>query len=334
MRPILQTALLAAAAPAAIAAVSLLAADVGRAGPAPKPDLAARAVMQSPAPPTQRYRARDGAELAYRFFAPKDAAAAPPVVAILLHGSAGNNRNMTAVGDALAAAGVPAFAPDERGQGLSGRRGDIDYIGQLDDDLAELVAVVRSRYPTARLVLAGHSSGGGFALRVAGEPLGRQFSRFVLLAPYLGVNAVSTNPDSGWARADMPRIVMLTALNGIGVTAFNGLTTVRFNTPPNAEQLGLTSAWSYRMMNNYGPRGITQLGGRPAYCADADNAPAPIVVIAGADDEQMRAGRYVEAFGGVARPPAVELVPGVSHLGVLADPRAVALTVAAIKAAQ
>jgi alpha-beta hydrolase superfamily lysophospholipase len=255
------------------------------------------------------------------------------VVAILLHGSAGNNRNMTAVGDALAAAGVPAYAPDERGQGLSGRRGDIDYIGQLDDDLADFVATIRQRYPTARLALVGHSSGGGFVLRVAGEPLGRQFSGFVLLAPYLGAAAISTNPDSGWARADIPRIAVLTALNGFGVTAFNGLTTIRFNLPPNAAERDLTGAWSFRMMSNYGPRGITQLSGRPAYCDDAARAPAPIVVIAGTEDEQMRSDRYAEVFKDIAKPPRIELVPGVSHLGVLADPRAIALTVAAVEAA-
>jgi alpha-beta hydrolase superfamily lysophospholipase len=296
-------------------------------------DPTARAVMLAPAPPVERYRARDGATLAFRRFTPAGASA-PPVVAIVLHGSSGDSRNLTRLGEALARAGVPAFAPDERGQGLSGRRGDIDYVGQLDDDLADFIAVVRRAYPNAKLVLAGHSSGGGFTLRVAGEPLGRQFSRFVLIAPYLGRRAPSTNTNNGWVSPNVPLIVLLAGLNQMGVTAFNGLTTVKFNLPPGAvSDLGVTPSWSYRMMNNYGPRGETQLGGEPCYLEDARRAAAPIVVVAGAADEQMRADRYADAFKGLPRPVSVELAPGVRHMEAVSDPASVDLVVAAIKAA-
>lgn len=317
----------------ALAATSSLATACAAAQPAPSADTAARAVMLIPAPPVQRYRARDGAQLAFREFEPATRIAQPRVVAIVFHGSAGDSRNLTVLGQALAAAGVPAFTPDVRGQGLSGRHGDIDYIGQLDDDLADLVGLVRDKYPNARLVLAGHSSGGGFVLRVAGEPLGRGFSRFVLISPYLGIHSPSTNQASGWSRPDAPRIVALAALNQLGVTRFNGLTTVRFNLPPGAvRELGVTPAWSYRMMDNFGPRGQAQLTGEPAYLADAAHAASPITVVAGAADEQMHASRYAEAFKGLAHPPAIELAPGVRHMEVLSDPRSVPMIVSAIEA--
>jgi pimeloyl-ACP methyl ester carboxylesterase len=294
-------------------------------------DPAAQAVMRMPAPSVLRYRARDGAALAYRAFEGGPESGSPPVVAILLHGSAGSSLNMTVLGEALAEAGVPAFALDARGQGLSGRRGDIDYIGQHDDDLADFLAVARKAYPNARLVLVGHSAGGGFALHVAGAPGGRQFSRFVLLAPVLGRLAPTDRPDAGWAKPDIARIVGLSGLNAIGVTAFNRLTTVTFALPPGAEALGLTRNWSYRMMVDYGPSGITRISGRPAYLQDAARSPAPIVVVAGAADEQFRADRYGAAFAGLSRPVAVELAPGVNHMGVVSDPRAVPLIVRAVK---
>jgi alpha-beta hydrolase superfamily lysophospholipase len=299
----------------------------------PKLDPAVAAVMLTPAPPVQRYRARDGAELAYRAFAAADAAADPPVVAILVHGSSGNSRNMTVLGEALAGAGVPAFAIDVRGQGLSGRCGDVDYVGQLDDDLADFVKVVRQRYPAARLALVGHSSGGGFALRVAGEPLGRAFSRFVLVAPVLGRMAPSTNADAGWARLDMPRIVALAGLNHLGITAFNGLRVVSFNLPPEASRLGVTPGWSYRMTDNFGPHGQMQLIGEPAYRVDAAHAPAPIALVVGSADEQFHADRYAEAFAGLAKPPKVEIAPGVSHMGAVSDPASVELIVKAVREA-
>jgi alpha-beta hydrolase superfamily lysophospholipase len=314
---------------AALGLMAVSAASPAAAPPPRAPDPGAQAVMASPAPPVLRYRARDGALLAYRAFAPD--AAQPAVVAILMHGSGGSSLNMTVLGEALARAGVAAFAPDARGQGLSGRRGDIDYIGQQDDDLADFVAVVRRAYPNARLALVGHSAGGGFVLRIAGEAEGRLFSRFVLLSPVLGRLAAVNRPDAGWARPNMPLIAVLAGLNQIGVTAFNGARAVSFNLAPGAEALGMTGSWSYRMMSNYGPRGQTQLFGRPAYWLDAAKAPAPIVVVAGAADEQFYADRYAAAFAGL--PVSVTLAPGVSHMGVVSDPRAAPLVVEAVKAA-
>jgi alpha-beta hydrolase superfamily lysophospholipase len=299
------------------------------AGAAPVQPLEAAAVMRLPAPPILRYRARDGSALAYRAFAPAPSTSPPAVVAILMHGSAGSSLNMTVLGEALAQAGVPAFALDVRGQGLSGRRGDIDYIGQQDDDLADFAAVARKAYPGARLVLVGHSSGGGFVLRVAGEAEGRLFSRFVLLAPVLGRLAPTTRPDAGWARPDVPRIALLAGLSQIGVTAFNGAQVLDFNLPPGSGGLGLTRVWSFRMLSNYGPRGQMQLFGRPAYWTDASRAAAPVVVVAGTADEQFYADRYTTAFAGL--PVRVELAPGVDHMGILSDPRAVPMVVAAVE---
>jgi alpha-beta hydrolase superfamily lysophospholipase len=86
-------------------------------------------------------------------------------------------------------------------------RGDIGYAGQLENDLEDLVAVVRKTSPNEPLTLLGHSAGGGFALRVASSPIQNLFARTVLLAPYLGYDAPTNRPSSGgWASADIPRI--------------------------------------------------------------------------------------------------------------------------------
>ena len=50
----------------------------------------------------------------------------------------------------LAAHGVETFAVDMRGHGTSGTRGDIGYVGQLEDDLADFVAVLRKAVPSRR----------------------------------------------------------------------------------------------------------------------------------------------------------------------------------------
>jgi pimeloyl-ACP methyl ester carboxylesterase len=238
---------------------------------------------------------------------------------------------MNVLGRALAAAGTPAYAPDIRGQGLSGRRGDIDYIGQQEDDLADLIALIRKRFPNAKLVLAGHSSGGGFALRVAGEPVGRAFSRFVLLAPQLGHNAISTRPGAGgWVSVYGPRIAALTTLNRFGISAFNGLPVLAFALPEGSEREHLTRFWSYRMVNNFGPHGETNLV-PGAYRQDAERAPGPVSLLVGAHDESFYANRYAAAFAGVRPSVSVQILPGVGHMGLVSDPSAIPSVIAAIQ---
>ena len=294
-------------------------------------DVAVASERSQPMAPIQRFPARDGAALAYRSYLPAGVGS-PPIVVVMIHGSGGSGRDLNVLGRALAQDGIPAFAPDIRGEGQSGRRGDIDYIGQQEDDLADLTRlVVRRTYPGARLVLVGHSSGGGFALRVAGEPVGRAFSRFVLLSPNLGHLAVSTRPAAGgWVSTYIPRIIGLRILGRLGVHAFDGLPVLGFAVP----KVGITSVptahWSYRMMMNFGPHGETDL--RPgAYKRDVDRAPGPVEVLSGAKDEIFYADRYVQALAGTTPAVKVQVLPGVTHMGLVSQPVAVAAVIAAVK---
>src|SRR2546430_15745313 len=168
-------------------------------------------------PAVERFQARDGSWLGFRHYA----AGGTPTgrAAIVIHGSSGSSGGtIHALSPALAAHGVETFAVDMRGHGTSGTRGDIGYVGQLEDDLADFVALVRNTIPDAPLTLLGHSAGGGFALRVAASPIQNLFARTILLAPYLGYNAPTNRPDSGgWASADLPPIAALTMLPRIGI---------------------------------------------------------------------------------------------------------------------
>src|SRR5882672_5456050 len=181
---------------AALLLTALVAAPLTR----PPPPLAsisntARAVDRSTMPDIERFQARDGTGLAYRHYPARGAAVER--VAVLVHGSSGSSTSIHALADALAARGVETFAVDIRGHGASGARGDLGYVGQLEHDLVDFVAVVRKTSPDAPLTLLGHSAGGGFALRVAASPIQNLFARTVLLAPYLGYMAPTNRPDSG-----------------------------------------------------------------------------------------------------------------------------------------
>jgi alpha-beta hydrolase superfamily lysophospholipase len=267
-------------------------------------------------PAIERFQGRDGTWLGFRHYG----AGGTPTgrVAIVIHGSSGSSGGtIHALSQALAAHGVETFAVDMRGHGTSGTRGDIGYVGQLEDDLADFVAVLRKTVPSAPLTLVGHSSGGGFALRVAGSPIQNLFERFVLLAPYLGYDAPTTRPSSGgWARADIPRIVGLTALRAIGINCCEALPVLALAVPPNSEKT-LVSTYTDRLMRNFAVR--------DDFRRDLAAATRPLTIICGADDELLFADKYAEAVRGAAAAVDVRVLDGINHMGIVGAPKAVSI---------
>ena len=275
---------------------------------------AARSVDRSTMPELERFSARDGTNLAYRHSPARGASVGK--IAIVVHGSSGSSPAVHALADALAARGVETYAPDMRGHGGSGTRGDIAYLGQLEDDMADFVALIRKTAPSEPITLLGHSAGGGFALRIASSPIGDRFARAVLLAPYLGYDAPTNRPDSGgWASPDIPRLLALRALRGLGIDCCEALPTLAFAVPPNSKEI-LASTYSYRLMSNFATRG---------YKADFAAATIPMALFAGADDELMLSDKYADAVHAVAPKTDVKLIDGVGHMGIVGSPKAVAV---------
>jgi alpha-beta hydrolase superfamily lysophospholipase len=274
----------------------------------------AQAIGHEARPELSRFQARDNTWLAYRLYPAKNGASDRLVV--LAHGSSASSDEMHMVARALAENGVTAVAIDVRGHGASGTRGDIAYIGQLDDDMTDLVGELRKSYADAQLTLIGHSAGGGFALRIAAGPVGTLFDRFVLLAPYLGHSAPTNRPAekaSLWAEPDIPRILALTFLRLVGIDWPQSLPVIAFANAPEAAKL-VTSRYSFRLLTDYGPPADWQGALR--------KTAARIDVIAGESDELMDAAAYKSVL-----PPLgvhVALLPNVDHMGIVYQPAALA----------
>ncbi len=266
-------------------------------------------------PAIERFQARDGSWLGFRHYG----AGGTPTgrIAIVIHGSSGSSGGtIHALSQALSARGVESYALDLRGHGVSGTRGDIGYLGQLEDDLADFVGVLRQSQPSAPITLVGHSSGGAFALRVASSPIANLFERTVLLAPYLGYDAPTTRPNSGgWAKADVPRVLALLALHAVGIDCCDALPVLAFAVPPNSEKR-LTGTYTYRLMRNNAVRDWRR---------DFAAVSRPLTLFSGADDELMFADKYAEVVRGAAVKVDVRLIEGVDHMGIVAAPKAVAI---------
>jgi non-heme chloroperoxidase len=272
-------------------------------------------------PPAGTTPARDGTPIAFRVWA-APVPAAPERVVVAIHGSSATGASLHALGKALQAEGLTMYAPDTRGHGGTGRRGDIDYAGQLDDDLADFIALVRKRHPAARLVLMGFSSGGGFALHSAGMPVGRALERTVLLSPMLGPRAPTVRAGGdAWAKPFLPRIIALVILGRLGIHAFDYLPTLAFGIAP-GNPADLTGVYSFRLMRAFGTWD---------YAGDLRAAPAPIAVLVGAKDELFAADLFGPTIQAVRPDVPVTVVPGLGHIEMTTDPRAVPAIVAAVR---
>jgi alpha-beta hydrolase superfamily lysophospholipase len=271
--------------------------------------------------PERAYEARDGARLPVRTYG-----AEGPIDLVLVHGSGAFNAYLADLSAAIADSGAAVVhTPDLRGHGVApARRGDIDYPDQLEDDLADLVASLQRAHPERAVVVGGHSSGAGLAVRFAGGAHASLADGYLLLAPYLGHDAPTTRPASGgWARARIPRIVALTILECLGIDALGGTTVVEFDLPATHRSGAETPAYSYRMMRGINPRG---------YANDLAALRAPVLVVVGGDDEAMVASAYPALLDAHAPHAELVVVPGQSHLGLVGDPVVAGRVVAWLRA--
>lgn len=274
----------------------------------------AKGIDWSTLPPMERFQARDGSWIGFRHYAASGPATGTG--AIFIHGSSGSSATVNhALTHAMAARGVETWALDIRGHGGSGTRGDIGYVGQLEDDLVDFVAEVRKTAPDLPLTLVGHSAGAGFSLRVAATPIIQDmFVRTVLVAPYLGYDAPTNKPDSGgWVSVDLPRILGLTALRKLGIDCCAQLAVLAFAIRPNYEKI-LVSSYSDRLMRNFATRG---------YRADLPAVTHPMTIFGGAEDEMMISDKYAATVQTIKPSVDVKLIDGVNHMGMVTAPKAV-----------
>jgi non-heme chloroperoxidase len=279
-----------------------------------------RKVDFSDLPRPQKLETRHGSPIAFRVW-PASPSADADLVVIAIHGSSAQSASIHPLGKALSAAGIPVYAPDIRGHGDTGTRGDIDYAGELDDDMADFVAAVRTRQPNAKLVLMGFSSGGGFALHIAATPLGKMFVRAVLLSPMLVPFAPTYNQDQNYARPFIPRILALVVLDRLGIHAFDHLTTLLLAIDPARTDI-LVGHYSWMLMRAFGTRD---------YAADVRNAQTPLTVVVGEKDELFYADKFAPTVDAVKPGIPVTIVPGLSHTGLTTDPSAVPAIIAAVR---
>ncbi len=266
--------------------------------------------------PTSPVPMRDGWAMPTRRI---DGPAQSPLV-ILVHGSGWHGGQFSGLARTLSGKAT-ILVPDLRGHGATPeRRGDVDYIGQMEDDLADLISA--SRQPGQKVVLLGHSSGGGLVIRFAGGAYRNLIDGAVLLAPFVHHSAPTTRKNSGgWAHPLLRRIIGLSMLNTFRIHALDHLTAIQFAMPQAVFEgpLGHTATTQYSWRLN--------VGFAPGSNYKAAIAKLPrFLLVAGAEDEAFISDAYEPLFSGQNSEGRYQIVPEVGHLDIVdAEPTAEAI---------
>lgn len=231
---------------------------------------------------------------------------------ILIHGVASSAHlyNKTA-GLLREATQAEVYAIDLRGHGQSnGNIGDVDYINQYVDDLADIIKVIRTEKPNGKIIIAGHSMGGGVALRYAMEKQYEQPDGFLLFAPLIGHNSPAISQEQVIEKADeeaflkihIERIIGLKMLNEIDNHEYDSLPVLFFNLP---ESIPLRK-YSYRANSSMAP---------DDYLEGLKAINKPMFVLIGSKDEAFSAEILQKAIleNSIGK---VSIIEGATHNGI------------------
>ncbi|HWA37792.1 MAG TPA: alpha/beta fold hydrolase [Burkholderiales bacterium] len=307
--------IVAVAAGVVIGGIALAIAFGGPGTPAPLRSISDpfKGVDFSDLPPLEKFICRGGDPLAFREY---KAAGEPAGNVVLVHGSSAHSASMHSLAKAYAKAGFRAFSLDMRGHGASGGQETIKGPNHLQYDVEDFLKATRL---TGNATLVGFSSGGGFVLGFAGGPRQDLFTGYVLLAPFVSQEAPTYRPDGGgWVSVGVPRIIGLVLLNAAGIGAFNNLPVLRFAVADEMKK-NLTAEYSYSLAMRF--------RAPPDWRRTISAVQQPMAVLVGEKDELFVADQFAPLFAEKKIP--VTVVPGVNHIGLILDERALQAAVSA-----
>lgn len=254
-------------------------------------------------PPLSTFKARDGETLSYRLYGHSERN-----LMLLLHGSSGHGANLDGFAKEMAK-GATVCVPTMRGHYKSGSRpGTCSYVGQLEDDLADLVSHLNAQGYQHKSIV-GFSSGGSLAIRFSGGKHGNLVDRYALLAAVVPAYKPLTRPGSNWVRVNYIRIPFLVIANMLGITWFNQAKVISFNRPRSRNDGTETLSYSYNLLFSMNPRFD--------YMHDIASIDGRSIVIGGRNDECLLVDAYKDLF----KKSPIYIFDDLNHFALVSDVR-------------
>ena len=236
---------------------------------------------------------------------------------LFLHGVGTKARPYNRIAGMLrTAAKADVWTIDLRGHGRSeGPPGDVDHINQYAEDVAAVLTTLKKQYPKKKLILAGHSMGGGVALRTAMlHPV--QVDGYIFFAPLIGHDSPAMPTPEELQKSAGPTQVSINFLRIVGLKMLNELGQHQYDTLPVLTFAGPASlgprAYSYRANMSMAPDSY-EMGLKALH--------APMLMLVGANDEAFNAVRLKEAVSSTPNTKAI-LIPGATHNSIRQNPEA------------
>ncbi len=209
------------------------------------------------------------------------------------------------------------YAIDLRGHGKSyGKSGDVEYINQYADDLADIVRNIRNNKPRGKIIIVGYSMGGGITLRYAMGNYKERIDGILLFAPLIGQNSpafpqgqdAEKDSTEAFMKIHIARIIGLKMLNEIDRHEKDSLAVLFFNLPKGTP----LREYSYRANASMAPEN---------YIDGLKAVKVPMLVLAGNKDEAFVAEAQQKAILDNSK-GEVKIINGATHESILQNPSA------------
>ena len=203
------------------------------------------------------------------------------------------------------------FAIDLRGHGKSdGADGDVDYINQYADDLADIIKTIRKAKPTGKIIIAGHSMGGGVALNYAMLVNKTKIDGILLFAPLIGSNSPAISQVTPGSKDIIEPFMQIHIARIIGLKMFNEINNHEHDKLPvlffNRSENMPSRKYTYRANASMAPED---------YKSGLKSVSVPMLVLIGAKDEAFNADALSKAVVENSK-GQIKIIEGATHNGI------------------
>lgn len=211
------------------------------------------------------------------------------------------------------------WVPDLRGHGQEAAlKADLSAPDQYAADVAALIKTLKKRFPNDKVILAGHSMGGGVALRTLLYPGAVSPDGLLLLAPLLGhnapiyhqpkVGATSEATEEPYLHIHFERIIGLKIMESAQLPVDASLPVLFFH--PKHPKLPLQ--YSYRANQAMAPDDFEEV---------LQQIKIPTLLLVGENDEAFNAKVYPHLLKQHAPSATCTILPGLGHNNLLTGPQ-------------
>nr|WP_144924865.1 alpha/beta hydrolase [Paenibacillus bovis] len=248
------------------------------------------------------YETRDNSKLYYRHYA-----ADSNIILILLHGISEDSKYLFQLAKHISSHHIAqVYTPDLRGYGANEPKGDVDYIGQLDDDIADFIRFIKATNDHSTIILGGHSFGGASVLRFSERDTANQVDAYLFLAPYIHPSA----PTNNYPIVSMSKFIMLNAFDKVGLSKFHHWPVSTVNKPSELQHGGEALQISFRLVMSRIPQN---------YQKNILAIQKPTLVLISDRDELFAAEKFADLYKD--NPNILcKILPQHNHDGILFSP--------------